>query len=152
MILMSDWEKFSRGFLTEWLKTLLTSMEKHLDEETRLKIFRETGGFCARAHATELFKKLKETTDNFDKFLVAVNKELKGTSWKKINDKTLKVIYNQCYCPIVASGIHKLPIQCDCSVGWIKENLEMVLEKPIEVTLMESILRGGSKCEFKVDI
>ncbi|MHA1210887.1 MAG: DUF6144 family protein [Candidatus Heimdallarchaeota archaeon] len=149
---MSDWEKFSRGFLTEWLKTLLTSMEKHLDEETRLKIFRETGGFCARVHTTEIFKKLKETTNDLEEFLVAINKEFTGASWEKIDDKTLKVIYKQCFCPFICKGVHKLPVQCDCSVGWIKENLEMVFEKPIKVTLVDSILRGGFECEFKVEL
>ena len=149
---MTDWEQFSKGFLTEWIKTLLNSMEKHLDEDTRLKIFRETGGFCAKAHAAELFNNLKKSTKDFDEFLEKLNERLKGTSWTKNKDGTLTVIYNQCFCPITNIGVHKLPIQCDCSVGWIVENLGMVLEKEVKVTLKESVLRGGSKCEFLVEI
>ncbi len=40
---MTDLEDFSKGFLAGWLKTLMDSMEKNLDEETRLKIFKEAG-------------------------------------------------------------------------------------------------------------
>lgn len=56
---MTELEDFSKGFLAGWLKTLMESIDKNLDEETRLKIFKETGTFCAKAHATELFKRDK---------------------------------------------------------------------------------------------
>ncbi|MHA1186560.1 MAG: hypothetical protein ACTSSK_06730 [Candidatus Heimdallarchaeota archaeon] len=145
---MTDWEKFSEGFLSEYLETLMKSMEKHLDEETRIKILNETGKFCARAHATELFKQIKAETKDFPEFIVELNKKVQGTNWEILDDKSVKITYSKCFCPIVDVGLHKLPVQCDCSAGWIKHNLETVLEKPVKVTINNTVLRGASECEF----
>ena len=70
---MTDWENFSKHFLAEYLETLLKSLEKHLDKETRQKVLNETGKYCARAHATEMFKQLKAETKDFNEFIVELN-------------------------------------------------------------------------------
>ena len=148
---MTDLEDFSKGFLAEWLKTLLDSMDKNLDEETRLKIFKETGTFCAKAHATELFKEIKTKTNDVNELMTMLNEKLKGTTWEVVDDGKLKVTYERCFCPIVGYGLHKSEVQCDCSIGWLKKNLEILFNKDVAVELAESVLRGGSKCEFLID-
>ena len=148
---MTDLEDFSKGFLAEWLKTLLDSMDKNLDEETRLKIFKETGTFCAKAHATELFKEIKTKTNDVKQLMSMLNEKLKGTTWEVVDDGKLKVTYERCFCPIVGYGLHKSEVQCDCSIGWLKKNLEILFNKDVAVELAESVLRGGSKCEFLID-
>ncbi len=149
---MTDLENFSKGFLAEWLKTLLESMDKNLDEETRLKIFKETGTFCAKAHATELFKEIKTQTNDINELMTMLNEKLKGTTWELVDDGKLKVTYERCFCPIVGYGLHKSEVQCDCSIGWLKKNLEILFNKDVAIKLVDSVLRGGSKCEFLVDI
>ena len=148
---MTDLEDFSKGFLADWLKTLLDSMDKNLDEETRLKIFKETGTFCAKAHATELFKEIKTKTNDVKQLMSMLNEKLKGTTWEVVDDGKLKVTYERCFCPIVGYGLHKSEVQCDCSIGWLKKNLEILFNKDVAVELAESVLRGGSKCEFLID-
>ncbi|GAH14078.1 unnamed protein product, partial [marine sediment metagenome] len=69
--------------------------------------------------------------------------------WEIIDEGKLKVIYDQCFCPIV--GLYKSEVQCDCSIGWLKKNLEILFNKDVAVELAESVLRGGSKCEFLID-
>ena len=145
---MTDWEKFSKGFLAEYLETLMKSLEKHLDEETRRKVLNETGKYCARAHANEMFKQINARTKDFNEFIVELNKKVQGTNWEILDDHSVKITYSKCFCPIVDVGLHKLPVQCDCSAGWIKHNLETVLEKPVKVTINKTVLRGASECEF----
>lgn len=148
---MTDLEDFSKGFLAGWLKTLMESIDKNLDEETRLKIFKETGTFCAKAHATELFKEIRLKTNDPKELMIMLNEKIKGTTWEIIEEGKLKVIYNQCFCPIVGIGLHNSAVQCDCSIGWLKKNLEILFNKDVAVELAESVLRGGSKCEFLID-
>jgi predicted hydrocarbon binding protein len=148
---MTDLEDFSKGFLAGWLKTLMESLDKNLDEETRLKIFKDTGTFCAKAHATELFKEIKLKTHDPKELMTMLNEKLKGTTWEIIDEGKLKVIYERCFCPIVGFGLHKSEVQCDCSIGWLKKNLEILFNKDVDVELKDSVLRGGSKCEFLVD-
>ena len=148
---MADLENFTKGFLAEWLKTLLESMDKNLDEETRLKIFKETGTFCAKAHATELFKEIKMKTNDVNELMTMLNEKLKGTTWEIVDDGKLKVTYERCFCPIVGYGLHKSEVQCDCSIGWLKKNLDILFNKDVVVKLVDSVLRGGSKCEFLID-
>ncbi|HUT80228.1 MAG TPA: hypothetical protein VMZ29_03420 [Candidatus Bathyarchaeia archaeon] len=52
---------------------------------------------------------------------------------------------------MVGFGLYRTPVQCNCSVGWIKENLEEVLEKPVTVKLEDSVLKGGAKSIFTVN-
>jgi len=145
---LTDWEKFSKDFLAEYLETLMSSLEKHLDEETRAKVLNETGKYCAQAHATELFKQVKTNTKDFAAFIAQINEKFQGTTWEILDDHSVKITYSKCFCPIVETGLHKLPVQCDCSAGWIKHNLETVLEKPVKVTINKTVLRGASECEF----
>jgi len=149
---MTDLEDFSKGFLAGWLKTLMDSMEKNLDEKTRLKIFKETGTFCAKAHATELFKEIKLKTHDTKELIALLNEKLQGTTWEIIDKDKLRVVYERCFCPIVGFGLLKSEVQCDCSIGWLKKNLEILFNKDVAVELKESVLRGGSKCEFLIDI
>jgi hypothetical protein len=122
-----------------------------LDEETRLKVFKETGTFCAKAHATELFKEIKTKTNDVNELMTMLNEKLKGTNWEIVEEGKLKVTYERCFCPIVGYGLHKSEVQCDCSIGWLKKNLEILFNKDVAVKLAESVLREGSKCEFLID-
>jgi hypothetical protein len=39
---------------------------------------------------------------------------------------------------------------CYCSVGWVKEMFEQALERPVEVRLEASVLRGDEACQLRV--
>ncbi|MGC9779344.1 MAG: hypothetical protein HZR80_08905 [Candidatus Heimdallarchaeota archaeon] len=149
---MTDLEGFTKGFLSEWLKTLMESLDKNVDEETRLKIFKETGTFCAKAHATDLFKEIKTKSNDINVLIKILNEKISGTTWELQNGGKLKVTYDRCFCPIISHKLHKSEVQCDCSVGWLKTNLEILFNKEVEVVLKDSVLRGGKQCDFEVTI
>ncbi|MFW9923884.1 MAG: DUF6144 family protein [Candidatus Thorarchaeota archaeon] len=149
---MVDWEKLPKEFLAGWLQTLMDSMNENLDEESRQKVLSKTGGYCARAHATDLFKKIKLQSNDINELISILNKELKGTKWSLDNGNKLTVIYEKCYCPFINTKLHHSEVQCDCSVGWLKENLEILFNKEINVELKESVVRGGTQCTFNAEI
>lgn len=96
-------------------------------------------------------KEIKLKTNDPKELMTMLNEKLKGTTWEIIDEGKLKVIYDRCFCPIVGFGLHKSEVQCDCSIGWLKKNLEILFNKDVAVELAESVLRGGSKCEFLID-
>lgn len=149
---MNDLEKIPKKFLSGWLKALLESMEKNLDEEKRKEIFNATGSFCAQAHAAALFREIKTETNDLNELIDILNEKLKGTRWKLTDDKKLEIVYEQCYCPFINAKLHSSPIQCDCSTGWLKENLEILFNKDINVELQESVLKGANQCTFIAEI
>lgn len=43
-------------------------------------------------------------------------------------------------------------VVCNCSLGWQKRTWETVLGKKVDVELVESVLRGGKRCVFRVRV
>jgi len=58
-----------------------------------------------------------------------------------------------CLCPFVESKPAGLsPTCCFCSVGYVKVMHEMRLGRPVEVELLDSVLKGGKRCRFKITV
>ena len=57
-----------------------------------------------------------------------------------------------CFCPLLSRAEHASPAACNCSLGWQKHTWETLLQKPVTVTLKESVLRGGKRCVFEIRI
>jgi hypothetical protein len=56
-----------------------------------------------------------------------------------------------CFCPFMAKNL--TPVKaCDCSLGWHQYAFETVLGKKVRVELKESVLRGGKRCAFAVQV
>ena len=63
--------------------------------------------------------------------------------------------YFYCHCPWVKEALLESeqpisPVFCNCSAGYYKAYWEIVLDQPIKVTVLESILRGDPICTFEV--
>ena len=56
-----------------------------------------------------------------------------------------------CTCPLVRPNLTPQSF-CDCTLGWQKEVYSAVAGRPVEATVEESILRGGKKCVFRIQI
>jgi hypothetical protein len=67
------------------------------------------------------------------------------------NPQGLKVADGYCLCPILEDSPKDIsPTYCLCSVGYVKEIFERQVGKPVAVELLDSVLRGGKGCNFKV--
>jgi predicted hydrocarbon binding protein len=54
-----------------------------------------------------------------------------------------------CYCPLVDHLTCPKTVCC-CSLGWQQQVYETLLGRPVEVRLVESVVRGGKRCRFEV--
>lgn len=75
-----------------------------------------------------------------------------------LNEKntTLKRYY-ACHCPLVRTSIRDgkpkiSPIFCYCSGGFEKLVFDVIFKEPVEVELLESALKGDTRCRFMVRI
>ena len=71
-------------------------------------------------------------------------------------DPTLKRYY-ACHCPwareaIKNGGLHLNPVFCNCSGGFTKKPLEIVLGQKLQVELLESVLQGDLRCRFAIHL
>jgi len=59
-----------------------------------------------------------------------------------------------CHCPwgraLLAEGASDLSAFCYCGAGYYKNIWEIILRKPVEVRLVESVLRGDDVCRVEV--
>lgn len=64
--------------------------------------------------------------------------------------------YYYCHCPwareAVKSGDPVSPLFCNCSAGFHKRPWEVALGKPIQAEVLESVLRGDSRCRFSIHL
>lgn len=55
----------------------------------------------------------------------------------------------ECFCPLVDHRICPKSV-CNCSKGWLQQVYETVLDRPVEVRLLESVVHGGKRCAFEI--
>lgn len=66
--------------------------------------------------------------------------------------------YYYCHCPWAREalkeeeGLFVPPVFCNCSAGYYKNYWEAVLEQPVKVELLESVLKGDDVCKFALHL
>lgn len=132
-----------------WVKNLIDSIDAHLDEETKIRVMESCGRACARGGAVDAAKACQ---GDLDKMLSTLKRWVGKENVRK-DGNVVHVVYDKCLCHLVAGGPPRLPdTYCYCSRGWLKEMFELVVGKPVDVDLTESIKRGGQKCRFTIQL
>jgi predicted hydrocarbon binding protein len=61
-----------------------------------------------------------------------------------------------CHCPrirdVLKSGETIPPIYCYCGAGFYKGIWEEILQQPVQVELLESVLMGDDVCTIRIDL
>lgn len=58
-----------------------------------------------------------------------------------------------CFSPLVENRPKGLSATyCQCSVGYMKESFRVLAGKEPKVELLESVLRGGKECRFRIEV
>jgi len=61
-----------------------------------------------------------------------------------------------CHCPrvrdILKDGRHLSTTYCHCSAGFYKKNFEAVLQRPVDVEIVKTVLRGDDVCSFAIHL
>jgi hypothetical protein len=149
-------------FADNWVRRFMDVLDNTLDEPTRRKVMMTNGQTCFREWIAETGQKVKPQTLD----------ELREWAEVNVTDGSMRIDGNvihytftvaaetgqpapegHCLCPMVESKPAGLSsTYCMCSLGYVQEWYEQKLQKPVTVELVESVLRGGKHCTFKITV
>jgi len=136
-------EKFKQN----WISSLMENLDRHLDEDTRIKLMESCGRSCARHESIRMAESCRGDVES----LVSRLGKIIGEQNATVKGDTVHLQYDKCYCPLVAKGPEILSdTWCNCSRGWVLEMFETAAEKSVKVELLQSIKRGDPCCRFVV--
>lgn len=78
-----------------------------------------------------------------------------STEYNQTNDEMEKrKLY--CHCPWIRNsintGVDVSPLFCECSGGFYKKFWERIVQQPLEIEMVKSILNGDNTCDFIIHI
>jgi predicted hydrocarbon binding protein len=128
---------------------LVSIMGEDLDAATRDKILARLGRECAQDYSSLLQK----YRGDLPGFLAKIK-----TAWveKAEYDETTGILRiigkpSPCACPLVKAG--RTPADfCNCTIGWQQEAFSTVIGKPVTAEIEEAVLRGGTRCSFRITV
>ena len=131
---------------------LLGILDEEIDQPTRKRIFERLGRVCADQFRAITYDKYK---NDIRGFLAAIQAPGGWVEKAEYNEKTGTIrIFDRsksCTCPLVEKGLTPSD-QCECTLGWQKQTYSAILGKPVEAELEESILRGSTRCVFRIQV
>ncbi|MHA1902641.1 MAG: hypothetical protein ACXADL_08510 [Candidatus Thorarchaeota archaeon] len=159
---------------TKWISSAIERLEEMSDDTQRREIL--TG--CGHRFPEERIERPKgvyEKTGNIDKLLAAMHEDswyekpvregnivyVTKAPWnrQKYDEATseLEKKYYYCYCGSIREAIVNPEIDvsssyCYCAAGWFKALWENILERPVQVDVVKSILKGDNDCKFAIHL
>lgn len=149
--------------IAEWVKEAIGKLDKLADKKTRNKIMENCGYNCSivNKRVIEKAKARREKYKSIDEFIEAEERNpMAGTRIKRDGNILYQFYAPQsytrkmrCFCSL----LRRLPADervsityCQCSKGFVKKFWEGVLEKPVRVEIMQSVVSGAPECKFKI--
>jgi Family of unknown function (DUF6144) len=149
-------------FAAHWVKRFFDVMDGTLDLESRQKLMMANGKKCFREWIEETKQEIKPV--NFEQW---AEKTAKGPKREglKVEGNVIHFEFTGsaetgkaspegiCLCPMVESKPAGMSATyCLCSLGYVKEMHELRFGRKAEVELLDSVLKGGKRCKFKITV
>lgn len=147
-------------YADHWVKRFFDIIDQMLDEKTRKRLMAANGRACYREWIRDTKKEIKQV--DFKKWAETASKNIKQEGFK-IEGNVIYFQFNSsaetggpspenvCLCPMVESKPESLSSTfCYCSVGYVKEMYELKFGSNVDVELIDSVLKGGKRCKFKI--
>ncbi len=135
------------------LKTMMDALDQTVDEPTRQAIMQACGRQCIGASILDKARKLARTASDLDDLLARLNQAHLGGGHLERKGDVIHASYDRCYCGSVNQTKTAFsPTYCHCSCGWYRQLFETLLEQPVTVELVSSIIQGDESCRFKIMI
>ncbi|MFW9974051.1 MAG: hypothetical protein ACFFDQ_02130 [Candidatus Thorarchaeota archaeon] len=156
----------------EALCNALAILEQKSNDQEQYEIL----SHCAHVFPVELIPPMRElfrSTSNVDTVINAMIS--KGGYYPKLLRREGSIIYEEkspanptaykeaktdaerrrayCFCPLIRNHLDETPKSfCNCSAGWPKQLWEGILERPLKIQVVRSLLNGNNTCEFAIHL
>jgi hypothetical protein len=151
--------------IAQWVKGAMERLDASVDEKTRVQVMQECGYNCAKENhkIIERAVERRKKYANIDDFLTAEQQNpMKSTRLAREGDVLYQFYTPQaftkpmrCYCGLFRG----LPTEdivsltyCNCSRGFVEKYWEAVLQKPVEIDLLQSAISGAKECKFAIHL
>jgi len=133
------------------IHNIMDLLDREVESETRRKIMEACGRRCIGDSILMKALKLKSQSADLDDLLIRLNEARIGGSLLRREGNVIFAEYHKCHCGSVSRTKTEFsPTYCYCSCGWFRRLFETILEKPVTVVLLGSIIQGYSHCRFKI--
>jgi hypothetical protein len=146
-----------------WMREAIRRLDSTVDEQTRIQVMEHCGRNCASVNirVIESAIKRRKKFKDLDSFLEAEQrKPMKGTRLCREGNILYQYYTPQtftphmrCYCSLLR-GLPKDTIvsltYCHCSKAFVQKLWESILERPVKVELLQSVISGDSECKFAI--
>jgi hypothetical protein len=150
-------------FVDGWVRRFFAAMDQTLDRPARERLMIANGRACFAAFAGP--PKKKPEPDALEKFKAWIAEKGRAQGYG-IEGGVISFEFagsaetgqaapeSICLCPLAeAQKAGQIsPTYCLCSVGYVREMHERTLGRPVEVELVDSVLRGGRRCKFRMTV
>lgn len=148
-----------------WVRDAIRRLDSSVDEKTRIQIMENCGRNCASMNkrVIESAKTRRKKFKDLDTFIEAEQrKPMKGTRLCREGNILYQYYTPQaftqpmrCYCSLLRGLPEDTTISltyCHCSKAFVQKLWESVLEQPVKVDLLQSVVSGDSECKFAIHL
>lgn len=152
-----EYEKYRPEKKALWWKGAIEKLEDETGTDSAVQTMRICGSKCCGQGQRNTARRLMSDSSSIVDFIDKVNKyKVKEgeLEYKLIDESTIIGKYNKCFCGQVnkSKELFNNRTYCQCSVEFNKHFFEAALGKEVEVELKQSIISGGTCCEFEIRI
>jgi hypothetical protein len=155
----------SKKTIALWVRDAIRRLDSTVNENTRRQIMENCGRNCASINkrVIESAKTRRKKFKNLDTFLEAEQrKPMKGT--RLYREGTILYQYYtpqaftqpmRCYCSLLRELPKETSVSktyCHCLKAFVQNLWESVLEQPVKVELLQSVVSGDSECKFAIHL
>jgi predicted hydrocarbon binding protein len=136
---------------TRCIQGMMEVLDREVDEGTRQMIMETCGRHCIGTSILEKAVRLQQQSKDLDDLLERLNKAHIGGGHLHREGNVIHASYDRCYCGSVSKAREIFSdTYCHCSCGWYQKLFVTLLDQPVEVDLLGSILQGDERCEFRI--
>lgn len=144
-------EAWRSRFVQRRYARLIEILAARMDEPALNEILRNLGNYCGSTD-----NKLQKFRGDFDGYRKYLNQSPSGDNVTYDRERGIVTVMgperNDCWCPLISLRTRTPKVACNCSLGWHQRTWETIFGQPVKVELVESVLRGGKRCIFKIRV
>jgi hypothetical protein len=149
-------------FAEQWVRRFFDVMDDTLDEQARKKLMMANGKACHREYLKSIARKI--TPVPFEKWAATVKERVTDGSirvegrvihfqYASSAETGLPAAEGACLCPLVETKPAGLSgTYCLCSLGYVRDLFEQTFGTKVDIELVDSVLKGGKRCKFKITV
>jgi len=137
----------------QWINQMMDQLASAAGDATARDVMEACGQRCIGQSILSKAKNIQLKSHDLDDLLDRLNEAHIGGGKMFRTDEGIHASYERCYCGSVSKTRQPIsPIYCQCSCGWYKKLFETILDKPVKVELLDSIIHGAHSCQFVIHI